>query len=112
SYKIYSLFWGVYREAKKINPDVIIGFSRFSSFLANFTFHSKIIARFDAYPYRLSKKQRRYADVVIKSPFIKRIVIPSSDMLDALNKIRPGGNNKFRLIPNSITTSSIQKKVD
>ncbi len=112
AYKISSLFWGIYRETNKIDPDVVIGFSRFSSFLANFTFHSKIIARFDAYPYRLTKKQRIYADICINSPFVKKIIIPSSDMLSALKSIRPDGSKKFTLISNSITASSILRKVE
>lgn len=111
-YKISALFLGVYRETRKINPDVIIGFSRFSSFLANFTFHPNIIARFDAYPFRLTKKQRIWADIIISSPFIKKIVIPSSDMLNALEEHRPKGKKKFTLIPNSIFASSILKKIE
>lgn len=112
TYKILALFWGVYRETRKISPDVIIGFSRFSSFLANFTFHPNIIARFDAYPYRLTKKQRIWADIVIRSPFVKRIVVPSSDMLNALKKHRPEGKKKLTLISNSISASLILEKIE
>ena len=111
-YKIVSLFWGVFRESRKIKPDVIIGFSRFSSFLANFTFHPRIIARIDAYPYRMNRKQRIWADIIIKSPLVKKIVLPSSDIVKALQEIRPQGNKKYTLIPNSITISSILNKAD
>ena len=109
-YKIFALFWGVFREARKIKPDIIIGFSRFSSFLANFTFHSRIIARLDAYPYRMNIKQRIWADMIIFSPFIKKIILPSSDMLRALEEVKPQGKKKYELIPNSITVSSILNK--
>lgn len=111
SYKVFALLIGVYREAKNINPDIIIGFSRFSSFLANFTFHSKIIARMDAFPYRMSWKQRLWANIVVNSPLVKKVVVPSSGMLSAFEKVKPRSSNKFILIPNSINASSILKKI-
>jgi len=110
-YKFLALFYGIGKAIRKIDPDVVIAFSRFSSFLANFSLHPKIIARFDAYPYRLTKKQHVWADMVIKSPFTKKIVIPSSDMINELLKIRPAGKHKFKLISNSIDTSLVDKPI-
>ncbi|CAM4240128.1 glycosyltransferase [Gillisia hiemivivida] len=113
AYKILkALFLGIYKETKRINPEITIGFSRFSSFLANFSFNSNIIARLDAYPYRMNRKQRIWADFIIYSPFVKKIVLPSSDMIEAMNEKRPYGIKKYILIPNSIDVYSILEKAE
>ena len=111
-YKIKSLFYGTYLTSKRINPDVVIGFSRFSSFLANFTFNKNVIARFDANPFRLSRKQRIWADIVLKSPLVKKVVLPSTGMHKALRDIRPNSEDKFIVIPNSINSKDISLRID
>lgn len=111
-YKINSLFLGVFKASSSIKPDVVIAFSRFSSFLACFTFNRNIIARFDANPFRLSKKQRVWADIVLNNPFVKKVVVPSSGMLNALKNTRPQKADKLYVIPNSINPDYILDKED
>ena len=106
-YKISSLFFGVYQISKKLKPDVVIGFSRFSSFLACFTFCKHIIARFDMNPYNLSLKQKFWANYVINFPFVRKIVVPSSGMLAALSKRKRNHISKFIVIPNSVKKNTV-----
>lgn len=106
-YKISSLFYGVFSESRKIKPDAVIAFTRFSSFLACFTFSKNIIARFDMNPYKLSKKQRVWADFVLNFPSVKRVIVPSTGMLEALQAIRPKFSQKFEVIPNSIKSETV-----
>lgn len=109
-YKSTSLVFGIYRVSKKIRPDVTIAFSRFSSFLANFTLNKNIVARFDTYPYRLTKKQQIWADIIIASPLVKHIIVPSTDMLEALAQHKPQGINKFYRLPNTLSAEVIIDK--
>ena len=108
--KVYSLFVGVYFEVRKIKPDVIIAFSRFSSFLACFSLHRRIIGRFDMNPFTLSRKQRIWANVVISSPFVRKIVVPSTGMFRALTEARPGKTEKFIVVANSIDKDLVKVK--
>ncbi len=109
-YKFNSLFIGIFKITKDLNPDVIVAFSRFSSFLACFTGHPKIIGRFDMNPYTLNRKQRFRATCVLNFPNVKRVVVPSSGMLKALSKPNKKFESKFRVIPNSIKNNSVDKK--
>jgi len=106
-YKVSALFFGVYRESAKIKPDVVIGFSRFSSFLACFTFNRNIIARFDMNPFDLSDKQKKWANYVLKFPFVKKVVLPSHGLLKELKLIKKESIEKFEVVPNSVKTNSL-----
>ena len=110
--KVKSLFIGVYFEVKKIKPDVIIAFSRFSSFLACFSFHKRIVGRFDMNPFTLSRKQRIWANVVINNPFVRRIVVPSTGMLRALTTKKRAKARKFIVIANSIDKAEVKAKAN
>lgn len=111
-YKASSLFIGAYKASKKIDPDVTIAFTRFSSFLACFTFSKNIIARFDMNPYKLSKKQRLWANFVLNFPFVKKVILPSTGMLIALRAAKPRFKNKFLVIPNSINNEAVLGKAN
>lgn len=108
--KVKSLFIGVYFEVKKIKPDIIIAFSRFSSFLACFSFHKRIIGRFDMNPFTLSRKQRIWANVAVQNPLVRRIVVPSTGMLRALTRSKPSKASKFLVIANSIDRALVKEK--
>ena len=110
--KLKTLFVGGYFEVKKIKPDVIIAFSRFSSFLACFSFHERIVGRFDMNPFTLSRKQRIWANVVINNPFVRKIVVPSTGMLHALTERKPSKANKFLVIANSIDKAVVKVKAE
>lgn len=107
TYKVSALFFGVYRESVKIKPDVVIGFSRLSSFLACFTFNRNIIARFDMNPFNLSSKQKKWANYVLKFPFVKKVVLPSQGLMKELVSIKKKSVKKFIVIPNSAKTISV-----
>ena len=111
-YKIRSLFFGVYNVSRRINPDLVIAFSRFSSFLACFTFNTNIIARFDMNPYTLNRKQRIWANYVLNFPGVKKVVVPSTGMLKALKEKKPKYSNKFIVIPNSIRSITVNKRAE
>lgn len=105
--KLWALFWGIFRESKKIKPDVVIAFSRFSSLLACFTFNKNIIGRFDMNPYTLYKKQHFWANFVLRFPYVRKVVVPSTGMLKALQNAKPKYAKKFVIIPNSIKQDEI-----
>jgi GalNAc-alpha-(1->4)-GalNAc-alpha-(1->3)-diNAcBac-PP-undecaprenol alpha-1,4-N-acetyl-D-galactosaminyltransferase len=109
-YKVTRLFIGVFLKTRAIRPDVIIAFSRFSSFLACFTFHPKIFARFDMNPFELSKKQHVWADVVLRYFGVRKVVVPSTGMYKALQKARPTYRHKIEVIPNSIDQTAVHRK--
>lgn len=108
--KLRALFWGVFRASRRIKPDVVLAFSRFSSFLACFTFNKNIIGRFDMNPYTLSKKQHLWANFVLNLPYVKKVVVPSTGMLEALRKEKPRFFKKFEIIPNSIKQKEVIEK--
>lgn len=107
TYKVSALFFGVYRESAKIKPDVVIAFSRVSSFLACFTFNKKIIARFDIDPYILSKKQRIWANFVLNFPNVEKVVLQSQGLLQKYERTRKKHMKKFVVIPNPIKTNDV-----
>ncbi len=108
-YKFFALFMGIFIVRLRVRPHAVIGFSRLSSFLACFTFAPLTIARLDANPFRLNKKQRRIANFIFFWPFIETIVVPSTGMYEAISKVKPRAKNKLIVIPNSINVSSILK---
>ncbi|UII31650.1 glycosyltransferase [Fulvivirga ulvae] len=101
-YKFYTLFIKLFFVCRRIKPDYVIAFSRVSSFISCFTFHRNLIARFDANPYILSRKQHRYADFVFKWPFTRRVVVPSTGMYDAISNVRSTKEYKLVVVPNSL----------
>ncbi|ELR70609.1 Glycosyl transferase, group 1 [Fulvivirga imtechensis AK7] len=111
-YKFYALFIKLFFVCLRVRPAYVIAFSRVSSFLACFTFHRKIIARFDANPYILSKKQHRYADFVFKWPFIRKVVVPSTGMYDAVSMERARYKEKLVIIPNSLDVVKVTTLAD
>lgn len=106
-YKILAVFIGIFIVRLKVRPHVVIGFSRFSSFLACFSFSRRVIARFDANPFRLSKKQRVFANFVFRWPFVRKIVVPSSGMYKAISAVKPHKKELLTVIPNTIDTSTV-----
>jgi len=108
-YKVYSLFVGVFLVSRKINPDIIIGFTRFSSFLSCFTL-KKAIARFDMNPFNLSLKQRVWANIVLLNPVVKSVVVPSEGMYESLVKSKPRYKSKFKVVSNSINFHDVIEK--
>jgi glycosyltransferase involved in cell wall biosynthesis len=94
-YKIWAL-------GRKVNPDIVIGFTYFSSFLACFTFCKNIIGTFDVNPYSLGKKRHRIADFVCKWKNVKKIIGPSKGTVEEITEARPKYKNKFITIYNSI----------
>jgi len=106
-YKIYALFVGIFLVRLKVRPKVVIGFSRLSSFLACFTLCSRVIARFDANPYRLSRKQHIYANFIFAWPFVRKIIVPSSGMYKAISAVKPAKKDKLMVIPNTIDVSKV-----
>lgn len=108
--KVIGLFYGVLVKSREVKPDVIVAFSRFSSFLSCFTFHGKVIARFDMNPFTLRIKQRVWATYVLYFPFIRKVVVPSTGMYKALVTLRPSHKKKFAIIPNSINMHAVQER--
>ncbi len=106
-YKVYALFVGIFLVGLKVKPKIVIGFSRLSSFLACFTLCRRVIARFDANPYRLSKKQHRYANCIFAWPFVKKIVVPSNGMYKAISALKPNKKDKLIIIPNTIDVTNV-----
>ena len=62
-------------------------------------------------PFTLNRKQRFWANFVLNSPGVKKIVVPSSGMLKAL-KEKKKYSNKFIVIPNSIRSKSVNKRAE
>lgn len=87
---------------RKFKPDVVIGLTYFSSFLACFSFCRNIIGTFDVNPYTLGKKRHRIADFVCKCPTVRRIIGPSRGTVDEIKEARPRYKEKFITIYNSI----------
>ena len=87
---------------RKFKPDVVIGFTYFSSFLSCFTFCKNIIGTFDVNPYALGKKRHRIADFVCKWKGVKRIIGPSKGTVEEITEARPIFREKFMTIYNSV----------
>lgn len=108
--KINSLFIGVFIEVRKIKPDIVLSFSRFSSFLACFQTTRRIIGRFDANPFILKRKQRIWANTVLANPFMRHVVIPTTGMLKRIAEEKPKHARKLVVIPNSINISEVRER--
>lgn len=106
-YKIYALFFGIFLVGLKVRPRVVIGFSRLSSFLGCFTLCPRVIGRFDANPYRLSRKQHIFANGIFAWPFVRKIVVPSNGMYRAIAAVKPAKKDKLVVIPNTIDVSKV-----
>lgn len=87
---------------RKLKPDVVIGFTYFSSFLSCFTFCRNIIGTFDVNPYALGKKRHRVADFVCRWKGVKRIIGPSKGTVEEITEARPKYRDKFITIYNSV----------
>lgn len=109
-YKSTRLFGGAALVTRRLNPDVIVAFTRFSSLLACTTLHPRIIARFDMQPFELKRKQRIWANVVTTSPNARAIVVPSSRMQAALQQLRPCQREKFLSISNSVDNARVLRQ--
>lgn len=87
---------------RKLKPDVVLGFTYFSSFLSCFTFCKNIIGTFDVNPYALGKKRHRIADFVCRWKGVKRIIGPSIGTVEEITEARPSYKEKFITIYNSV----------
>ncbi|MCM4157117.1 glycosyltransferase [Gramella sp. AN32] len=88
--------------SRKFKPDVVIGFTYFSSFLSCFTFCRNIVGTFDVNPYSLGKKRHRIADFVCKWSGVKKIIGPSRGTVEEITEARPKYRDKFITIYNSV----------
>lgn len=93
----------IFKLGREFKPEVVIGFTYFSSFLSCFSFCRNIIGTFDVNPYSLRRKKRhRIADFVCRWPAVKKIIAPSKGTVAELKEIRPKYKDKFITIYNSI----------
>ncbi|HMP98979.1 MAG TPA: glycosyltransferase [Cyclobacteriaceae bacterium] len=95
----------------KLKPDVVIGFTYFSSFVACFSFAKFIIARFDVNPYQMIRKQKHFlATVIAYFPKVRYIVVPSNGLSNDIVKRRKVLRKKVKVISNSIDIDNIIKQ--
>ncbi|MFT6842479.1 MAG: glycosyltransferase involved in cell wall biosynthesis [Psychroserpens sp.] len=92
----------------KLQPSFIIGFTYYSSFIACFSLSRNVVGRFDINPYSLAKKRGRIASFVAYWPFVKKIVVPSYGIGDALRKINGQLEKKILVIQNSIDPLQVE----
>jgi GalNAc-alpha-(1->4)-GalNAc-alpha-(1->3)-diNAcBac-PP-undecaprenol alpha-1,4-N-acetyl-D-galactosaminyltransferase len=92
---------------QRLNADVVVGFTYFSSMVACFSFCKNIIGTFDVFPYQFAKKRARIANFVIKWPFVKKIICPSKGLLDQINHYQPLFRKKGISIYNTLDFEGI-----
>ena len=97
------------RLARNFEPDIVIGLTYFSSFLACFSLCNNIIGTFDVNPYVLGKKRHRIADFVCRWSKVKKIVGPSKGTVKELKIARPNFSDKFMTIYNSLDFNRVGK---
>lgn len=97
--------------SNRVKPDVIVAYSRFSSFLSTFSRGAKVIGVYDFPPYNLSRGKAFEADWVAFRSNVKMVVVPSWGMLKDINNRSPFHKRKMSRIANSTDLALIQNAV-
>lgn len=92
----------------KFKPQVVIGFTYFSSFIACFSFAPKIIGRFDINPFVMKRRWKMYVSLFVSYwPFVDKIIVPSKGLASEIRKVNVKLNRKIYVINNSINAEEI-----
>ncbi len=105
---LFNLF-KVFRLNRKLNVDVVIGFTYFSSFVGCFTLCRKVIGTFDVDPYQFIWKRSMVADFVMHWPFVRYIVCPSEGLYEQIVERKPKFRKKGIAIYNTIDMEGIKQ---
>jgi glycosyltransferase involved in cell wall biosynthesis len=95
---------------QKLKSEVVIGYTFFSSFISCFSFSSRIIGRFDVYPFDMVRPWKHFvAKFVASWPYVNKIVVPSHGIANKLKTINSNFKKKTYVIHNSIDKELIRK---